>query len=72
MLLKTDSKNDRKNLFNSHGAAESLIICTLMGYFCHKNVMFELKNTEELFRQKFQNCGFKNDIRNLVNFHIIS
>ena len=34
-------------------AVESLKICTLMGYFCRKYVMFELKNTEELCREKW-------------------
>ena len=34
-------------------AVESLKICTLMGYFCRKCVMFELKNTEELCREKW-------------------
>ena len=34
-------------------AVESLKICTLMGYFCRKCVMFELKNTEELCHEKW-------------------
>ena len=32
---------------------ESLKMCTLIGYFCWKYVMFELKNTEELHREKW-------------------
>ena len=32
---------------------ESLKICTLMGYYCRKYVMFEQKNTEELCREKW-------------------
>ena len=31
---------------------ENLKICTLMGYFCQKYVMFELKNTDELCCEK--------------------
>ena len=46
-------------------AAESLKICTLMGYFCRNYVVFEMKkNTEELCREKWYN-----DVGNLVNFH---
>ena len=43
-------------------AAKSLKICILMGYFCRKNVVFELKNKEELCR----------DVSNLVSFHTSS
>ena len=49
-------------------AVESVKTCTLMGYFCRKYVMFERKNTEELCCEKWLIYGFKNDIRNLVNF----
>ena len=52
-------------------AVENLKIYTLMGYFCKNNVMFELKNTEEVRREKIT-YGLKNDIRNLVNFHTSS
>ena len=46
-------------------AAESLKICTLMGYFCRNYVVFELKkNTEKLCCKKWYN-----DISNLANFH---
>ena len=34
-------------------AVESLKVCTLMGYFCGKNVIFELKDTEELCCEKW-------------------
>ena len=52
-------------------AVESLKICTLMGYFCRKYVMFEQKQYrgKELCREKWFIYGFKNDISNLVNFH---
>ena len=33
-------------------AVENLKICILMGYFCQKYVMFELKYIEELCREK--------------------
>ena len=33
-------------------AVENLKICILMGYFCQKYVMFELKYTDELCREK--------------------
>ena len=49
-------------------AVESLKICTLMGYFCRKYVMFELKKYRGVVSWKMT-YGFKNDIRNLVNFH---
>ena len=45
-------KNDIRNLVTLTRAVESLKICILMGYFCRKYVMFELKNTEELCREK--------------------
>ena len=34
-------------------AVESRKVCTSMGYFCRKYIMFELKNTEELCREKW-------------------
>ena len=49
-------------------AVESLEIFTLMGYFCRKFVMFELKKYRQFVSWKVT-YGFKNDIRNLVNFH---
>ena len=45
-------KNDMKNLVNfnlSSGKSENF---TLMGYFCQKYVMFQLKNTDELCHEK--------------------
>ena len=49
-----------------------------MGCFCKNHVKFQLKSTEELslmtlksdakFKEKLT-CGFKYDMRNLVNFH---
>ena len=47
--LTLGSKNDMRNFVNfivSSGKSEnleSLKICTLIGYFCRKYVMFELK-----------------------------
>ena len=36
-------KNDIRSLMNLTRGVENLKICTLMGYFCEKWVMFELK-----------------------------
>ena len=52
-------------------AVKNLQICTLMGYFCQKYVMFELKWYSWVVSWKM-NYGFKNYIRNLVNFHTSS
>ena len=52
-------------------AVESLEICNLMGYFCRKYVMSELKKYTGVVSWKIS-YGFKNDIRNLVNFHTFS
>ena len=53
-------------------------ICTLMGFFWTKYIMFDLKKYRELclvalnidatFEGKLT-CAFKNDVRNLANFH---
>ena len=45
---------------------ESLKICTLMGYFCQKYVMFELKKYRRVVLWKIT-FGFKNEVSNLVN-----
>ena len=47
---------------------ENLKICTLMGYFWQKYVMFELKKYRQAVSWKMT-YGFKNDISNLLNFH---
>ena len=53
------------------GAVESLKIWTLMGYFCRKYVIIELrKNRGAVWWKMFY--GFKNDISNLMNFHTSS
>ena len=52
-------------------AVESLKICTLMGYFCRNYVIFELKGYRGVVSRKMT-YGFKNNIRNLVNFHTTS
>ena len=49
-------------------AVESLKICTLMGYFCRKYVMFELKKYRGVVSWKMT-YGFKNEISNFVTFH---
>ena len=49
-------------------AVKNLKICTLMGYFCQKYVTFELKQNRRVVSWKMI-YGFKNDIRNLVNFN---
>ena len=36
-------KNDMRNLVTLTRVVENLKMCTLMGYFCRKYVMFELK-----------------------------
>ena len=48
-------------------AVENLENCTLMGYFCRKDVNFELKRYSGVGSWKMT-YGFKNDIRKLVNF----
>ena len=52
-------------------AVVSLKIFTLMGYFCRKYAMFELKIYRRVVFWKMT-YGFKNGIRNLVNFHTSS
>ena len=62
-------------------ALKSLKNCTLIGSFCPKNIIFQLKISEELcvitlkvdanFKGKLT-CGLKNNTRNLVNFHASS
>ena len=51
-------------------AEASLKICTWMGHFCWKYVMFEPKSYRVLSWK--MTYGFKNDIRNFVNFHTSS
>ena len=61
-------------------ATKSLKNCTLTGSFCPKH-MFQLENFRELCVKTLKGvakfigklaCGLKNDIRNLVNFHVSS
>ena len=63
-------------LANFNPALESLKICTLMGSFSTKYIMFEQKSTEELCFMtlksvaKFElklTCGLENDLRSLTN-----
>ena len=44
---------------------ESQKICILMGHFCGKYLMFDLKKYREAVSWKMD-FGFKNDIRNFV------
>ena len=48
-------KNDRKNLVNTNVSSGCLKICTLIGYFCRKQVIFELKKIQ-------RDCVVKNDL----------
>ena len=52
-------------------AVENLKNCTLMDYICQKYVIFELKKCRGIVSWKMT-YGFKNDIRNLVNFRTSS
>ena len=52
-------------------AVASLKICTLMCYFCGKYVTSELKKYRGVVLWKMT-YHFKNDIRNLANFHTSS
>ena len=52
----------------SMGALTGLKSFTLMCYFCKKNAMFELKKYRGVVSRKLT-YGFKNDIRDLLNFH---
>ena len=61
-------KNDRRNLWTLTWTVESLKVYTLMGYFCRKYVMFELKIYRGVVSWKMT-YGFKNDKRKLLNFH---
>ena len=54
--------------WNLTWAAENLKIWTLMGYFCRKYVMFELKRYRGVLLCKMT-YGFKNYISNLISFH---
>ena len=57
--------------WNLTWVVQSLKIFTLMWYFCRKYVIFELKRYRGIVLWKMT-YGFKNDISNLVNFHISS
>ena len=76
-------KNDMRYFENFDPTLESLKICTLMGTFWPKYMMFELKNYRGVtchehwrviknFFLKKMTGGLKNDIRNLVNFNVSS
>ena len=56
-------------------AVESLKFCPSVSSLCPNHIKFQLKkfslmtmNSETKFKEKLT-CGFKYDIRNLVNFH---
>ena len=71
-------KYDMQNLVNLHPTTQKSESFTPMGYFSPKYMRFELKNTEDLSLMalnsdaKFEkpcSCGFKNCMKNWVNFH---
>ena len=64
--LTLGSKNDTRNLVYFNASSAKSENCTLMGYFCRKYVMFELKTHKSSCVMK-NDFGFKNYIRNLVN-----
>ena len=76
-----DFKNGVINWVSFHYSTQSLKNCTLMGSFCPKYIMFQLKNFREImchdtegyanFKGKLS-CGFKNNLRNLLNIHASS
>ena len=63
-VIQTLKKNDMIHLMKN---LKNLKICTLMGYFCHKYVMFGLKLYRRFVSWK-KTYGLRNDIRNLVRF----
>ena len=70
-------KNDMRNLTNFE-TLEGHKICTLVGSFWPKYIMFEPKmelchelKADAIFKEKLTG-GLKNDIRNLINFHASS
>ena len=75
--LTSALKNDMRNLANFDPTLKSVKICTFMGSFWPKYIMFELKNTEGLCviilkisanLEGKMTCGLKNDMHNLVDF----
>ena len=76
--LTLGSKNDMRNLVNFHPTTQKSKNFTSMGYFCPKYMRFELKKIQRSYLSShwtvMQNlnkpwpCGFKNGIRNWVNF----
>ena len=75
MTLKSDVKFQKKqicyfktgkNLVNfDPSTRKSQKICTLMGFFCAKYIMFDLKNYRGVIEKL--TCGLENDMKNLVN-----
>ena len=72
-------KYDMRNLVNFHPATQKTENFTLMGSFCPKYIRFELQKLRRSYLSwhwtMMQNlnkpwpCGFKNDMRNWLNFH---
>ena len=48
-------KNDMRNMANFDPTPESLKICSLMGSFCPKYIMFELKSYRGVMRHYAEN-----------------
>ena len=69
---KTDFLFEKwREQFGELWEVESLKICSFMGYFYRKYVMFELKRYRGFVLWKMT-YGFKTDIGNLVNLHTSS
>ena len=72
-------KYDMRNFVNFHPTTQKFQNFTSMGYFCPKYMSFELKKIRRSYLSwhwtVMQNlnkpwpCGFKNGMRNWVNFH---
>ena len=62
-------KNDMMNLASFHQSTfESVKIGTLMGSYCLKVKMYEVKTYREVMCHEELTCQFKISIRNLTNF----
>ena len=70
--LTCQFKIDMRNLTNFDPSTSKISKdCTLMGCFWPRYIMFELKKNRgvEFDGNEKQTCAFKNDMRNLANFH---
>ena len=77
--LTRSFKCDMKNFVNYHPITQKVQNSAAMGYFCPKYLKFELKKIRKSYLSwhwtmisnlnKPWPCGFKNGLRNWVNFH---